>query len=113
MLLNWIYDYETTQEWKNLKKTIARLTPATNIWTKLGELVEARQGHAAIYAQGHFLVFGGFVDFNSVSYQTERCALKTDQIECNTQSPELEFYAFYPEVFLVSSDYCKNLPSSK
>ena len=93
----------------NMVKTVAKLT-INDEWIRLGELKEARQGHSVIFAQGAFLVVGGFADFYNISFLTENCHLDIgDSITCVTQNPQLELYGFYPELFLVSANYCKTI----
>ena len=93
-----------------MAKTIAKLT-VNDEWIKLGELNQARQGHAVIFAQGAFLVTGGLFNASNFSFNTEHCLVEdgTNSIECVTQEPVLELYGFYPEMFLVPANYCKTM----
>ena len=75
---------------------IASFDTATKQWKKLGKLNQARQGHAVIVHQGHFIVVGG-----RYSRGTERCTLKGNLIQCTTVGPELEYYNSYPEMMSV------------
>ena len=40
--------------------------------------------------------------------ETEKCSVVDDSVDCLYQiAPELDDYYFYPELFLVSDDFCK------
>ena len=70
-------------------------------WTKAGELNEARNGHNVIYDGEYLMVFGG--DYER---QTEKCSLTDGLVSCTSQNPVLDEYTTYPELFLVSEDFC-------
>ena len=70
-------------------------------WTKAGELKQARNGHNVIYDGEYLMVFGG--DYER---QTEKCSLTDGSVSCTSQNPVLDFYTDYPELFLVSDDFC-------
>jgi len=86
------------------ESTIGRLDIKTRKWSNAGSLMYARSGHNAIYDGQYVLVVGGYETF-----QTEKCSISNNQITCSSQSPELYYYAYYPEVFLVPEGYCKQL----
>ena len=85
--------------------TIGKLDANSN-WSKAGELSTGRNGHAAIYDGTFLLVVGGYGN----DYKTEKCSFSSSGITCTQQSPSLDEYEFYPELFLVPADYCKSLP---
>ena len=60
--------------------------------------------HNAIFDGQYVLVVGG-----GGRKKTEKCSISNDQMTCVSQLPELIDYAYYPEVFLVPEDYCKQL----
>lgn len=53
--------------------TIARFSPQTQAWTRLGDLLHRRDGHAVVVSADQFLVVGGYSDG---SVPTEKCLLK-------------------------------------
>lgn len=65
---------------------IAKYTPATNQWTKLGILRRLRSHHDAVEAPGFFLIVGAG---NGKNYETERCILEGDNMTCAIQPPDL------------------------
>ena len=75
------------------------------IWTKAGDLVTGRDGHNSIFDGSNFLIVGGIGTF-----KTEKCAFSDNQVNCTVQNPELTSYSYYPELFMVSAEYCKTLP---
>ena len=88
----------------NYEKTVGRLDIETRKWTNSGSLVTGRYGHNAIYDGQYVLVVGG-----TGTDKTEKCTISNKQVTCSSQSPELNDYFKYPEVFLVSESYCKQL----
>ena len=74
----------------------------TKQWKTLGELNQARHGHAVIFHQGKFIVVGGEYE----SCGTESCTLQDDSVQCETVDPELENYFYYPEMMSVSENFC-------
>ena len=86
------------------QKTIGRLDLKTRKWTNAGELVAERTRHNAIFDGQHVLVLGG-----TEKCKTEKCSIANDRVTCASQSPELTDYRFYPELFLVPEDYCRQL----
>ena len=77
------------------------------IWSKAGELVTGRYGHNVIYDGSSVLVIGG--SGRNDTMMTEKCTISNNQMTCTEQNPELTKYKFWPELFLVSVDYCKSL----
>ena len=94
MFGGWADDKETLT-------TIGRLEIKTREWTHAGSLVTGRIGHSAIYDGQYVLIVGG-----SGTKKTEKCSILHEQVTCSSQSPELIYYAYYPEVFLVPEDFC-------
>ena len=82
--------------------TIATFSTVTKEWKKLGELNQARLGHGVFIQQGHFIVVGGY----NGNLRTERCTLNEDAISCTLIDPELNGYAFYPEMMSVEQNFC-------
>ena len=74
----------------------------TSTWSKVGDLNSARSSHNVIFDGAHFLVIGG-----SGTQKTEKCAMANGQMTCAEQTPELEMYANYPELYLVPLNFCK------
>ena len=75
-------------------------------WTKAGELMHAREAHNAIYDGKQIIVVGA--EFGPI--KTEKCTISDGKVTCTDQEPSLEHYWLYPELFLVSADFCKSLP---
>ena len=86
------------------EKTIGRLDIATQRWSKAGELNRARYGHGVIYDGEVFIVAGG------IESVTESCSLDNDSITCVDQLPKLDMWHVWPEMHLVPSSYCKQVP---
>ena len=83
------------------QKMIARMD-LDGHWTQVGELNQAKSGHNVIYDGEYLIVVGGG------SYQfTEKCTIKNESVTCTSQNPELASYYLYPELFLVTENYCK------
>ena len=72
-------------------------------WTQAGLLNQARSGHNVIFDGEFVMVIGG-----GYSCETQKCLIKSENVTCTAQNPELNKYVNYPELFLVSDDYCKN-----
>ena len=89
--------YDTTN-------TIASFDTNTKQWIRVGELNQARDAHAVIVRQGQFVVVGGCCG----SLATERCILTDNKVQCTTIDPELNNFYWYPEMMLVSGNYCSN-----
>lgn len=58
---------------------IAQYNPDTDTWTKLGDLINARNGHDIITTEGVFLVAG--------LGPTEKCQFEEDAMKCVAQEP--------------------------
>ena len=72
-------------------------------WTLAGNLNQARLAHNAIYDGEYLMIVGG-----SFERETEKCSVVDGSVDCLYQlAPELDDYYFYPELFLVSDDFCK------
>ena len=74
----------------------------TKIWSKVGDLNSGRSGHNVIFDGAHFLVIGG-----EYFKKTENCTMVNGQMTCAEQKPELTSYAYYPELYMVPIDFCK------
>ena len=83
-------------------KTITNFNSSTNTWSNIGSLITARQGHNVIYDGSNLIVVGG-----ERQVKTEVCRLLNDKMFCVEQTPELFGYANYPELFLVSDNFCQ------
>ena len=83
--------------------TIIAKLDADLTWTKVGELNKGRHGHNVIFDGSFALVVGGYDGI----YPTEKCDLSTTPVNCTNQSPELEDYSDYPELFIVAPNFCK------
>ena len=75
-----------------LQSTVARFDPVENIWSKLGDLNVAREGHGAIQVENEFIVVGG-----TGIMPTESCKFNRQSISCITRQPQVNFY-YYPEL---------------
>ena len=64
--------------------TIARYNTNTDTWTRLGDLVNARSYHDAIWSQDFLFVAG----YDKMS---ERCSLNGDSVVCVEQSPSVGY----------------------
>ena len=82
-------------------KAIGRLD-SNNNWSLAGNLNTARNGHGAIYLDGSIMIIGG-----SRTKQSEKCDLNQGTVSCTSQEPSLNYYYSYPELYLVSNDYCQ------
>ena len=83
-------------------EAIGRLD-SNNNWSLAGNLNSARNGHGAIYLDSSILVVGG-----NGNLQSEKCDLDQGTVSCTSQEPSLNYYSYYPELHLVSNDYCQN-----
>ena len=70
------------------KPTIASYNPASDLWTKLGELNVARAYHTGIRSLNSFYIYGGLTNTNT--YPNEKCTLMNDSIECVLQDTPLD-----------------------
>ena len=78
---------------------------ANSNWSIAGELSRARRDHSVIYDGTYMLVVGGFDN----DFKTEKCTFTGNEVSCREQSPSLNQYQEYPELFLVQADFCKSL----
>ena len=76
------------------------------ILIKAGTLKNGRYAHGVIFDGEKFLVVGGSVSGDLVT--NEVCTLEGSSMTCVEQSPVLNFYTFYPELFLVSENFGKD-----
>ena len=87
----------------NSNNIIAGFDEKSEKWTKLGELNKPRWGSAAVEVSNGFLITGG-----RGTYETEFCKYSDNQqITCSEQPPSMTDYAWYPEIFFVTEDFCK------
>ena len=58
------------------------------------------------------MIIGGKLgpDEEGFTQPTEVCSLENGSITCVDRGPTLAYYAYYPELFLVTADYCKEYP---
>ena len=82
---------------------IVAFSTITKEWKKLGELNRARYAHGVFIQQGDFIVVGGY----DRKLFTERCTFNEADIHCTLVDPELENYAYYPEMMAVMPSYCE------
>ena len=68
----------------------------------MGNLITPRIGHNAIYDGVYIIVAGGVGN-----YKTKVCSFDDDKVSCTEQNPDLNFYAYTPELFLVPDNFCK------
>ena len=93
------------------EKTIGRLDITTRKWSNAGSLVTARRGHNAIYDGLNVLVVGGYPGGSNYhsSLKIETCKVADNRVTCTSQVPQLADYYHYPELFLVTKNFCKEL----
>ena len=84
-------------------KTIAKLDAEITTWSKAGVLVNGRHAHGAIFDGEKFLIIGGWG-----SFKNEVCTLDNATMTCIEQSTILNYYWYYPELFLVEQNYGKD-----
>ena len=72
----------------------------------MGELSVGRRVHGVIFDGTDMLVVGGLT--RDMEVKTEKCTISSDQVSCTGQSPSLTEYDTYPELFLVSENFCKS-----
>ena len=87
------------------QNVIGKLDATTMVWSKSGELVTGRYAHNSIFDGTNILVVGG-----DGTFKTEKCSLLNGQITCSEQNPELFEYRYYPELFMIPANFCKNWP---
>merc|ERR1711892_318746 len=90
--------------------TIARFSPLSHSWSKVGELLSPRYGHGAIIDMGNAVIVGG-----NGRRTSEKCKIDNSGIikgACQALQLELDDYQFFPELNLVSEDYCQETTSS-
>lgn len=68
---------------------IARFSPATNQWTKLGDLLTYKSHHTAIQVPGSFLIVGGYFSGN---FKMERCTVKNNAMKCKYEALDFGQY---------------------
>ena len=61
-----------------------------------------RRAHGVIHVQNYFLVVGGGLG----ELPTEKCRVDDASLSCTVNEPHLTDYAYHPELFLVSEDFC-------
>ena len=89
------------------QQTIARLDAETRTWSKAGSLKNGRRAHAAIFDGGKFIVLGNPSDYGPV--KNEVCTLSGTSMTCEESSNTLYNYAWYPELFLVTEHFGKDI----
>ena len=97
----YVFGGETDINWNDT--TIGKLD-VNLVWSRVGDLNRGRRGHNVIFEGNYALVIGGY----SGTLPTEKCILSSNGVNCTEQSPSLYNYAFYPELFMVAPDFCKN-----
>ena len=65
---------------------IASYSPATDIWTSRGNLLTPRYRAGVIWADGAFLVVGGYMS-SSAKKSSEKCRFNGPEILCEYQNP--------------------------
>ena len=90
------------------QQTIARLDAETQTWSKAGSLKNGRRGHGAIFDGEKFIVLGGNKSGGG-AVKNEVCTLSGTSMTCEEASNTLESYSYYPELFLVSEHFGKDI----
>ena len=75
---------------------IAKYDVYLDLWSKLGDLLNARGAPNVILSNGYFLVFG--------SYLTEKCALFENEMSCIEQYPSV---SNHNQLFYVEESFCQ------
>ena len=88
--------------------TIGRLDEQTWTWSKAGNLNSGRCSSNAVFDGSVILVVGGYDSNDRDTLPTEKCDISGAELTCTAQSPVLDMYRNFPEVFLVPSDFCQN-----
>ena len=83
---------------------IAKYNPASDQWTKIGNLQQSRRGFGVIKMGKKFIVMGGKFD----GMHTEVCELKNEFIKCTSREPTLNDFCYYPALMIVDLDYADN-----
>ena len=84
---------------------IGRLDEHEN-WSSVGEMLTARRGHNVIFDGSSFIIVGGY----NGTFKSETCTMQNGAISCEEQALTLTDHTHYPEVFLVSPSFCKQIP---
>ena len=87
---------------------IAKFNPASDQWTKIGNLQQSRRGFGVIKMGKKFLVIGGRSEALTEGMHTEVCELNNELIKCTSREPTLNYFIYYPALMIVSSDYADN-----
>ena len=74
---------------------------ANEVLSSVGEFNSNKFAHNVAFDGTFMLVIGG-VDQQA----TEKCSFDGDQVICTEQSPVLEAYQEYPELFMVPPTFC-------
>ena len=94
------------------EQTIARFDADTQTWSKAGNLKNGRRMHGTIFDGEKFLILGGESKSNGQTLKNvknEVCTLSGTSMTCEESLNSLEEYVYYPELFLVQEDFCKNV----
>ena len=83
---------------------IAKLSDTEFEWSLAGCLEQARAGHGVVFDGASFVVAVGQYD-----KVTEKCTLEGDSVSCATLAPLLDAFAYYPEMFIVSENFCSKI----
>ena len=84
---------------------IGRLDEHEN-WSSVGEMLTARRGHNVIFDGSSFIIVGGY----NGTFKSETCTMQNNAMSCQQQALTLTDHTHYPEVFLVSPSFCKQIP---
>ena len=87
--------------------TIGRLDAINFSWSLAGHLNAARRGHNAILIDDvNVIVVGGY-ETTQKSFKNEKCTIsQSGTMTCMDQSPTLSYFVDWPELFLVSEQFC-------
>jgi len=78
---------------------------ADNVWSNVGELVQARLGHASILINNEIYVLGGGVAPQTYAF-TEKCTFNENDINCAKMNPGLLSRVYQLGIAIYEDDNC-------
>ena len=97
---------------------LGRMTKLGLEWSKGPDLLFTRYGHRSIVSGNQIYHIGGdenmwvfnyswFMNYFLLFRKTEKWTIKADGIKKELLDLELNWYSYYPEIFLVNDGYCQ------
>lgn len=84
---------------KTINLNLVTLDTSDGLWAKLGDLKTPRAGHGTVILDGEFLTAGG-------RNEAERAEFCNIMGSCEPRGDEIANFKFYPELLVVTSDFC-------